>query len=178
MGRLKKKTVSKTAQVCGQKWNWRLWPAHNELYQAISDIFLLAERHKKKVSHPCFTIFWILQIFSNIKWMFGLEGLPKKKMLLPAILKHSGSSRFCKEDPRYSRRCLQAIFSTYFFSILQRRPKIFKEYSPDFLNTFFCNSSTKFVFFILKELIENNILYQQRRPSIFKEFFLAISALL
>ena len=46
----------------------------------------------------------------------------------PVVLKHSGSSRFCKEDPGYSRRFLQAIFSTFFFlSILQRRPRIFKE---------------------------------------------------
>jgi len=44
------------------------------------------------------------------------------------VLKHSGFSRFCKEDPGYSRRFLQVIFCTFFFlSILQRRPRIFKE---------------------------------------------------
>ena len=32
-----------------------------------------------------------------------------------AILKHPGSSRFGKEDPGYLRRCLQVIFSTFFF---------------------------------------------------------------
>ena len=56
------------------------------------------------------------------------------------------------EDPGYSRRFLQVIFSTFFFlSILQRRPRIFKE--------------------CVYELIENNISYLQRRLSILKEVF-------
>ena len=32
-----------------------------------------------------------------------------------AILKQAGSSRYGKEDPGYLRRCLQMIFSTFFF---------------------------------------------------------------
>ena len=44
----------------------------------------------------------------------SLEKLSLMKMT--AILKHPGSSRFGKEDPGYLRRCLQVIFSTFFFS--------------------------------------------------------------
>ena len=36
-------------------------------------------------------------------------------MAKSAILKQAGSSRYSKEDPEYLRRCLQMIFSTFFF---------------------------------------------------------------
>jgi hypothetical protein len=103
-------------------------------------------------------------------------------MDIRAILEHSGSSRFCKEDPGYSRRFLQVIFSTLFFlSILQEDPGYLRSVS-DFLNAFFCNLST---FFLRRPSILNEVFLSflplfsilQRRPSIFKEVFCAISAL-
>ena len=54
------------------------------------------------------------------KWQssFNTQHFNKKfssdSIHLRAILKHSGSSRFGKEDPGYLRRCLQVIFSTFF----------------------------------------------------------------
>ena len=44
-------------------------------------------------------------IFGPLGWL---------RLLIWAILKHPGSSRFGKEDPGYLRRCLQVIFSTFF----------------------------------------------------------------
>ena len=49
-----------------------------------------------------------------------------------AILKQPGSSRYGKEDPGYLRRCLQMIFSTFFFI------KFCKE-DPEYLRRLFSN---------------------------------------
>ena len=60
-----------------------------------------------------------------------------------AILKHPGSSRFGKEDPGYLRRCLQVIFSTFFFL------KLCKE-DPGYLKRFFSNFQKIFCNFAKK----------------------------
>ena len=61
-----------------------------------------------------------------------MQSIRMISMKMKAILKHPGSSRFGKEDPGYLRRCLQVIFSTFFFL------KFCKE-DPGYLRRFFSN---------------------------------------
>ena len=64
------------------------------------------------------------------KWQssFNTQHFNKKfssdSIHLRAILKHSGSSRFGKEDPGYLRRCLQVIFSTSFFLDFAKKTQV------------------------------------------------------
>ena len=77
-------------------------------------------------------------LFSIQKFRFG--------SVLVVVLKHSGSSRFCKEDPGYSRsvECIFCNLSTFDKFAFFCNKNIFLTTDPVFLGRFFGNFNTFF----------------------------------